>query len=461
MGPLMTSAPRRVTIVTPHTRADLALPTEATIAELIPQLISLVGVDIEDPTASSGGWVLSQLGADPYDPGRSVSGSGIRDGDTLYLSPRSAQMQPLIFDDVIDAIASAPEAQPGLWQPQSTRRAALGAMVAVSALGLISVLAAGPPWTIPVIAASCAAVIMISVGGALSRAMGDSGAGALTASVGMAYAAVAGQVALVGDGAATEVSQLSLLLGCVGLTLAATVSALVVGDHLPWFVAATLVGVVGAGASATAVVFDLQTPTVAAVLSGLLLLISPVFPSLALRTSRLPLPHVPVDVDEFRADERPTLDRDVFDQSARADHYLTVYLAVAVVGICGCVPGLLRAESRWTAILVLLFGLILPLRSRSLIGLSQRALPIVAGALILLTLAGTGALPQLPFLGFLLITVVVSGALLTYALIAPGRSPSPYVGRFFDIMEFIGIAAVIPVVAGVLDLYVWMRGLGG
>lgn len=461
MSPLTTSAPRRVTIVTPHTRADLALPTEATIAELVAQLISLVGVDLEDPTASSGGWVLSQLGAEPYDPARSVVSSGIRDGDTLFLSPRSAQLQTLIFDDVIDAIANAPEAQPGLWQPRSTRIAALGAMVAVASLGLLALLAAGPSWTIPAVAAMAGAVMMITAGGALSRAGGDSGSGALVASVAMAYAAAAGQMVLLGDGAVTQISQLSLLLTCAGLTVAATLSILAVGDYLPWFVAATLVGIIGAAASATALVFDLETPTVAAVLSALLLIISPVFPALALRTSLLPLPHVPVDVDEFRAEERPTLDRDVFDQTARADHYLTVYLAMAVVGICACVPGLLRAESRWTVILVLLFGLILPLRSRSLIGLSQRAFPIGAGALILLTLAGTVALPLVPSLAFLLAAFAVGGALLTYALIAPGRSPSPYGGRFLDIVEFIGIAAIIPVVAGVLNLYVWIRGLGG
>jgi type VII secretion integral membrane protein EccD len=463
MTNLSMSVPRRITVVTPHTRADLALPPEATVSELIPQLISLVGVDAEDPTASSGGWVLGRIGADAYDPSQSVNAAGIQDGDTLYLSPRSAAMPPVIFDDVIDAIASAPPAGPGRWGPQATRWASLAAMVAVTGVGLLGLLRAGPPWTVSAAGAIVFSLLCVGASGALSRAIGDSGAGAVLASVGVVYAASAGAVVTLGGGGVSALDRVSLLMFCVGLVCAGALSALAVGDYLPWFGGVTLGGLIGVVASFTAVLFDLRAATVAASLAGLLLVFSPMLPALALRTSRLPLPHIPVDVAEFRGDERPTLDRDVLDGAGRADRFLFAYLAMTAIWVTGCAAALLVDGGGWEMLLVVLLGLVLPIRSRLLVGLAQRGCLIASGAGILLSAAASALVPLSgdQLLGMLLGVAVLAGAAMGYALRAPGRSPSPYWGRFLDIVEFLAAAAAIPVIAAVLHLYAWIRSLGG
>ncbi|MGL5862349.1 MAG: EsaB/YukD family protein, partial [Phycicoccus sp.] len=107
--------PRRVTVVTPQTRVDLALPLQATIAEVVLQVVSLVGSDEADPEAAAGGWLLSRLGDRPFVSGRSVGATDIADGDVLYLARRSDRLPPVLFDDVVDAVAEATSTRPDGW----------------------------------------------------------------------------------------------------------------------------------------------------------------------------------------------------------------------------------------------------------------------------------------------------------------------------------------------------------
>ncbi|MER7083906.1 EsaB/YukD family protein, partial [Saccharopolyspora kobensis] len=50
------AAPRRVTVVSPGSRVDVALPLECTVAELIPQLVRLSGTPPR--SEQHPGWVL-------------------------------------------------------------------------------------------------------------------------------------------------------------------------------------------------------------------------------------------------------------------------------------------------------------------------------------------------------------------------------------------------------------------
>jgi type VII secretion integral membrane protein EccD len=107
----------RVTVVTPFARVDVALPVRATLAELVPQLVRLAGAEGQ-ATSENPGWVLTRLGGGAFAAGLTVTSAGIRDGDVLYLNPRERQVAPLVFDDVIDAIASAAENRAGTWGPR-------------------------------------------------------------------------------------------------------------------------------------------------------------------------------------------------------------------------------------------------------------------------------------------------------------------------------------------------------
>src|SRR5437899_573429 len=78
----------RVTIVAPKARVDLALPTNVTIASLLPTLLRYAGGDLADDGAAQGGWALSRLGGQLLDNSRTPAQLDVRDGELLYFTPR-------------------------------------------------------------------------------------------------------------------------------------------------------------------------------------------------------------------------------------------------------------------------------------------------------------------------------------------------------------------------------------
>ncbi len=460
---LTASAPRRVTVVAPHTRADLALPAEATLAEVLPQLIELVGIPLEDPTGSAGGWALSRLGAEPFPAVRSVGAAGIVDGDVLYLTPASARMPPVVFDDVIEAIAGAPESSPGRWGPRSTRLAGLATAVLAAGAGLAALWTSGPPWGGGATIAAVVAVLLVGGAAAVSRALGDPTCAAMVAGLALAYAATAGALAPLGAAPRDDLGRAGLLLAATGLLVGGLAAVGAVGAHLPWLAMPAVGGLVALVAVGVGVVLDVPSDRLAAVTGTMLVALTPAWPALALRAARLPLPRVPADVAEFQAEQQPTLDHEVLDQTADADGFLSALLGVSVLGVAACAPALVDDHEVWAGVLVVLWATGLALRSRSYVGAAQRGPLLAGGVLTMLAVLLTVLLPArgdaLALLMLLLVVVVAAGV--GFALWAPGKSRSPYWGRFLDIVEFLAAAGAFPLVAVVLDLFGWMRGLAG
>ena len=101
----------RVTVVAPTTRIDLALPSDVSVADLLPMLLEMASETKPDGGSRHGGWVLARLGdSQPLEPNQSLSAQGIVDGDMLQLRRRADNPPPPLYDDVVDALA---EAEPG------------------------------------------------------------------------------------------------------------------------------------------------------------------------------------------------------------------------------------------------------------------------------------------------------------------------------------------------------------
>ncbi|MGW4296307.1 type VII secretion integral membrane protein EccD, partial [Micromonospora chersina] len=111
----------RITIVAPRTRMDLALPSDVPLADLLPTLLRYAGEDLADEGVRHGGWSLSRLGGQPLDGGRTAAQLGVRDGEVLYFNPRAAAAPEIVFDDVVDAVATATNQRAGAWQVGTTR----------------------------------------------------------------------------------------------------------------------------------------------------------------------------------------------------------------------------------------------------------------------------------------------------------------------------------------------------
>jgi type VII secretion integral membrane protein EccD len=452
----MISTTRRITVVTPRARVDVALPVQSTLAELVPQLVRLSGAEGQT-SPDNPGWVLSRLGDSPFPPGLTVAAIGLRDGEVLHLSPRERQVVPLLFDDVVDAIASVAGTKTGAWAGNIARRSAqLAAVVAL--LGAAVLLAAGltGTWFAPAACGGFSLVLLLS-GGALARAYGDSGSGVACAAAGIGPALLAGLTAVPPFQASLEVA--SIAAGLAALTGYGVLAAVLLPDRLPWF--GGLAVATGFGTIATAFVLLSGVPIAgpAAVLAATVTALAALAPMLALRLGKLPLPRVPADIDSFRAEEEPTLGPDVLDQTANAERILTGLLAALALAAVGGVFALLTNDSLWSAALSGVLGLVWLLRSRSYAGTAQRLVLLLAGLVMLGRLGAWLVTWQHGVLVAVAVLIVAAILCLAHAARVRRGHRSPYWSRMMDIAEFLGLIAIVPLVGAVLDVYAVVRGM--
>ncbi len=447
----------RVTVVTPYARVDVALPVRATLAELVPQLIRLAGAEGQ-ASAENPGWVLSRLGGAPFPPGLTVTSAAIRDGDVLYLNPRERQVAPLVFDDVIDAIASAAESRSGAWGPKAAYRLAVAAM-AVVLVGATLVLLRGLTGTAPApISLGVLGIVLLVLGVALGRAYGDADAGAAAVAAGLPAVALAGMTTLpphqVGFGAG------QVALGLAAVTVYGVLAVVVLGHRVAWFLVGTVASAFGAVGAAAVLLAGARPAAVAGVAAVLATALGAAAPMLSLRLAKLPLPTVPSDMDAFRAEEQPTMDETVLGQTSVAEHLLTgLFGAFGLVVACSAVV-LTRENAIWQAALAGVLALVWLLRSRSYAAAAQRVVLVGTGLAALVPLGAwlTAYGDQVTLL--VAFVVLAAGGMITLwygGRVRRGRK-SPHWGRFLDIAEFLSLMALIPIAGFVLGLYAAIRG---
>ncbi|MBB5829213.1 type VII secretion integral membrane protein EccD [Micromonospora carbonacea] len=452
----------RVTIVAPRTRMDLALPADVPLADLLPTLLRYAGEDLADEGARHGGWSLARLGGQPLDGGRTAAQLGVRDGEVLYFNPRAAAAPEIVFDDVVDAVATATNQRPGSWQVSTSRAFAVLFAAAALSAGALATLFAGPPQLPGAIAALLVAVALLVGAAVLSRAAGDSRTGAVLALVGLGYAAVGGLLVLAGDRGLGELAAPHVLLAATAVVVFGAVAALAVGDRLPLFFAAVAVGgAVGFGA-VVGLAFSVGAPAAAAVVATVAFATLPALPMAAYRLARLPVPSIPTGPDDLKTDTETVDGRSVLRRSERADEFLTGLLwTVALLVLGGEV--VLALDGRLPAVLLcLVLALLSLLRARPFLGRAQRVPVLLAGGLGLgLTAAATfaagGAAVRLGVvLGGLVVAAVVS---LIYGLTVAGKRISPVWGRLLDIVEVLLIISLVPLAVWVCGLYGWIVNL--
>ncbi|HEV7466592.1 MAG TPA: type VII secretion integral membrane protein EccD [Candidatus Dormibacteraeota bacterium] len=119
-----------LTVAGPASAADLSLPADVPVAELLPDLVRLLSPDPE--VALGTGWGLNRLGEAPLSLDRGLTAAGVRDGDMVYLRPLD-EIQPATVADLVDAVAGAVDVRGGLWTA-AARRSAMTLAAAVALL---------------------------------------------------------------------------------------------------------------------------------------------------------------------------------------------------------------------------------------------------------------------------------------------------------------------------------------
>lgn len=453
----------RVTVAAPARRIDLALPERSPLAELLPALLGHAGEDLADAGATAGGWVLRRADGTMLEPARTLAAHRVRDGEVLHLTHARTDWPELEYDDLVDAIATGSSRLGTTWGPRHTRATGLGLGSLAAVLCVLAVLRAGPPWGGPGWWAIGAASLLLSAGVLLARATGDSGAGAVTAGMALPFAFAGGALVLSGYRELTELGAAQLLGASSALLLASMVGLLGVVDRATFFVGGATIGLLGLIGAWLATMDSLDGHEAAAIVAGLGLAFSPLLAPLSLRLSRVPMPVLPKEAADLMRDDPQPPRAAVYASVLRADSLLSGMIGGLAVVATVCLVLLIRADSTAGLILVCLLTVGFLLRARLYPIVRQRALmlfPGVVGAACLALgplMADQGNLLAIsgPFL------LLAAGAIAMLGVLHSTREPSPYFGRYAEILEVFVVLAILPVLCSVLGLYGYMRGLGG
>jgi type VII secretion integral membrane protein EccD len=410
-----------------------------------------------------GGWVLQRLGQEPFSPAMTPLQAGLRDGEMIYLRPHRQQLPRMSFDDVADVIASGLSDRPGRWDQRHARWVALGAVAAALAAGAVFILRSGPPWSVPATVAAAIAVALLLAAAAVSRAVGDSQAGAVLGYAAVPYAFLAGLLTPARSASLSHLGATYMLSALAAVALAAVVAAAASAEVslFSGLIAAALLGVLGAWVGYA---FGIGLAAAAAVIVVPTLALTPLIPAISFRMARMALPQVPRHADDLRRDTLTIDGAEVFGRTAAADRFVTG--AASGIGLVAAVAeGALAFTHSWLGLVTCaVLACVLLLRSRLFQGLAQRLWLLVPGfgGLILLAAGAIHGSSQARHLALALGPLVVGSALVVgIGLWLPGHRPSPFWGRMADIADTMLNVGLFPLALGIAGVFGKVSGLGG
>ncbi len=472
----------RLLVVGPTSRIDLSVPTHVPLSDLMPAMLRSLGPDLADRGLEHSGWVVQRLGEAPLDEDLSVTDHNLLDGDAVHLRPRSDQIPPLDFDDLIDGVATGMRARAGLWRQRTNRTAAalvmMGLLLAALAMPLLGdglaghagiggpadPAASGGGARAGMPRAAGAAVLLLGAAIAAGWFVRDRLVGTLLGCAGIAFAVEAVVLALAGPApgggphAAHGPSAALLLLAGAGVAIVVALPTLaLVADRDVVFrpVGLALVAAAAAVAVAGALVTlaGLTWTETAAVLSVAAAAVRPAVPMAAFKLAGMALPPLPVEPDELQDDIDPEPGPHVLARTAAADRYMTALHAAAGAVTAAGLIRLALAPGVIPAVLVVLVGLAQVLAVRPMTSTWHRValgLPALVGALALvLSLAaragGGGAAGAV-----LALTLLLALAAGVGAHVLPRRRMTPVWGRVGDWAHTVALVFAVPLVVCLL-----------
>jgi type VII secretion integral membrane protein EccD len=380
----------------------------------------------------------------------------------IYLRPFRAQLPQLAFDDVADVIATGMNERPRRWTPRHAKGVALGVGAAALLVGAIVLVSAGPPWPVPSAVAGAVTVLLLLGVLAVSRAMGDSQAGAVLGFAAVPYAFLAGLLGLAGSHGLTQLGSVQLLPAFAAVSLSCVIAAVASGEVALFFglVCASLLAVLGTVLEHS--ISGLGVAGTAALIAAPTLALTPLIPGVAFRLARMNLPPVPRHADDLRRDTLTVDGEEVLRKTSAADEFVTG--AVAGIALVGAAAAVLLAFSHgWLGkVTCAVLGCVLLLRSRVFRGFVQRLWLLVPGygGPALLAIGAAQSLAQGRTIALVVVPLLAAAALvIAVGMWLPGRRPSPFWGRAADVADTLLIVALFPLALAVAGIFSDIRGL--
>ncbi|MGQ4597295.1 type VII secretion integral membrane protein EccD [Nocardia sp. R6R-6] len=464
----------RVTILAKHTQVDMAIPVDVPVALVIPSVVDMVAqhsrtneFDNEGERFEPAEWVLARIGHPPFSNSLSLGEHGVRDGELLMLESASHTAPTPLFDDIMYNVAIADTDHYRSWTPRVARitGSVLAAItMVVGCLGLLL-----SPGSLPIAVggsvALVVAILLVVAAMVLSRMYGDTGTALVLGGCALPAAFTAGML-YVPD----HYGWAHILLGAVLTGATAILAWRVTGVGLGLFIGAATLAAYAIPAALVGLLTDQHTRAIGAVAAALGLGGLSLAPRVSMLLAKLPLPPVPspgtpIDPTEDDPDDHralPTMDV-LRAKSERARMYLAgLVAATTLVTAAGALAATdpMADEPYWQGIaLALVSATVLMFRSRTYAGAEQAVVLIAGGAAIaLIMLGGAGFAMHQPLavFGAAMVALVVA---LILGIIIPNQSATPPMRRGVELLEYAFVAAVLPLVFWVTDLYSLVRGL--
>lgn len=467
-----------------NTQLDIGLPATVPIAAFIADVVALIDSRDPDPAETDDDaplnpryFTLARIGQEGIAPSRTLTEAQVYEGELLMLREVSAKEAPVLFDDVIDAVARLTAADLRSWSGSGARWTGLAVSV-VAVLAALIVLSrmrfGGDGPLVPSLLAGFGAAAFIA-GAVARRRYGDEGAAVWLALEGVLL--LSGGVGLfVPD----RLGGPHLLLAFSAAILTAVLGYRLLGAGAAMFATVVTVAVFGVTAVVAHLMWHAQVPRIGAgLLVGAITGISAV-PRLAATLARIPVPPVPTAgaaIDPADHEPRPTIEGigaigatalpsavGLGQRVKAANRFqagiLTGCTIAAIAGGLGAADPL-DGRPHWPGIVLAAVAVpVLCLRGRMFAGLAQAATLVCGGCALAVGLAvgvalGNSSGQAAAGAGLLLFAVVAVAC----GLIGPHLELTPVTRRAGELLEYLLIISMVPLVLWVMDAYSTARNL--
>jgi len=420
----------------------------------MPALLGALGPDLADRGLEHSGWIAQRLGEPALDEARTIGDLGLLDGETVHVRPRTEQIPPLAYDDLIDGVSAGMLGRAGLWKPETTRLAAVLSLGGWLAAGLVAL----QLWPDPVrrtLALAVVALLSLAASVVATRRFADRALAAMLGATGVAASVLATTDAV----AARPLPHIVLAAASTGAAAALLTAAFVFPRTGVRQIAAGLgaVWLLTAIAAGLRLQGFLDATGVAAVLVTLTTGLRPGVPMAAFKLAGLTLPDMPADTTDLQKNIDPQPAAGVLAGAAAADRYLTaLYAALGAVSgaalLCLAVaPGWAAPLAAWLAAAAQIL-VTRPMTSTwHRLALAGPALLAIAAWCLTAVTHRPGTATTVALATCLTLAAVSAVA----ARILPRRRFNPLVGRVGDIAHTVTVTALVPVVvliSGGLDI---------
>jgi type VII secretion integral membrane protein EccD len=215
----------RVTVIGSSRRIDVSLPDGVPVAELVLDLVQMLDESSDSVPAR---WALLRIGGQPLDAEQSLAEQGVASGTMLFVRDLTAPPPPPVVDDFAQDIAIAVDAETGRWTA-SMLGPLLTAVAAVCLLAAGGALLLGGTRGVQTVAGVVGAALASLAALALVRLAGRRDFAAVVSVAGLPLWSAAG-AGLAGVGGLHPTGILAAALAAV--TIGAAVALLISGDAI-------------------------------------------------------------------------------------------------------------------------------------------------------------------------------------------------------------------------------------